>query len=495
METFYAFVTKMAKKRKISLQALAQHCHIGRTTLYRIMKGESRLTGDVERRLVSFLQLTEAEHSRMVAILAGREGTGDGDADYLQAFAILDDLIYQQADSMSYRGFSGFAMFAQGEKYLRSFAEICQCLGQALRATTGSIVVYVQEAVDDAVFGMLEKILSLVVQAREPVEIYHFVNFPPQQPAHCAETFKNCFQLMHHSGYQVYYHSDAPAQPAYQLLSDCLLMSFPTAEGRQHYMINLARDDLSTCLTIENEGSYSFLLSAFMRIKRSCKSADFRQLDLKDLNQEIASMEGRAPYALLQNGLCPNMIPPCVQQRTMDILSTEEKAAIILQFTGVMVQPYEVDHYAAYILSEMEKRYQLGFQRKHYNIFSREGMMQFARKGTLAEFVSDITYDVKQRKDTLQTLIRRLEDPTDQVEVFVSERNFASGLSILASRGYGVQVDFVHPQRPDNQFNIVLHNPMIASLFFRYFSEYLPYKHLYSREKTKRFLQSLLESF
>lgn len=493
MQAFYTFIVETAKQKKVSLQALAQHCHIGRTTLYRIMKGESRLTEDIEKGIVSFLRLTDAEVSRMATCLVGREGVAD--TDYLRAFSILDDLVYPQSGHPATHATANFATYARGEKYLRSFAEVCQDLGQALQAASGNIEVYIQEAADDAVFGMLEKLLSLVMQTGQPADILHFVNFPAQQPAHCAMTFKNCFQLMRHAGYQVYYHSHEPALQAYQLLGDCLLLSFQTAAGQQQYMISLARDDLSTCLHLDNGGSYNFFLSAFLRIKRSCQSADLRQLDLKDLNQEIAQMEGKAPYALLQNGICPNLIPPAVQQKTMDALSVEEKIAIIYQFSGLEAQPYEVEQYAAHILNEMEKRYQLGFRRKHYNIFSREGITQFAKKGSAAAFAPGVTYDIKQRRDTLQSLIRRLDDANDPVEVFISERSFVGGLSILASRGNGVQVDFTHLLRPDGQFNIMLRNPMIASLFFRYFSEYLPFKHLYSREKTKRFLQGLLDSF
>ncbi|MCL2496220.1 MAG: hypothetical protein FWF04_02245, partial [Clostridiales bacterium] len=425
MQDLYKFLTTKCKERGIKIEGLPERFgyKYSRTTIYRYMKGILHITKDVQDLFVQLLNLNSAEQAQFAKLIS----LSSFDETMLAARRRLDNFFFESKD-IPYRTTEKECVFYDQDKYLRTIDEIFSmilslaeydcfyCEVQIIGCTQGEILEHVAD--------FTQKLLSLSNAAY----IEHLATLSEADFLQNTVFLLDILPLLIHGAYNVYYRESATDDGVKTLLGDSLLITCQYKEDdtlkKKYYALSFLENSMPECIAFDNKYLQSFWMKNYAHLRQYYPNRLTHMSDLSIIKDELQKLEAKHDEYLIKPNPCYHKIPIAVYRRVINRIPPEgirNIATVLVNYE--VTDDLEARHIADAMLSSLEKRIRCSYLHKHIDVYSKEGLSEFAKTGRITDHLKALPpFDKDEVREALMYLRDRNRDPEDSYRLYLVNR-------------------------------------------------------------------------
>jgi len=491
MKTLYSFITSLCKDQDMKLEDLQKKLKTSRTTLYRYMKGINQITPEVAENFIKALNMSMQQSLEFTKIIS----LSAIDRSLIESREVLDDFLFGKKAGPTHI-FDIEMILYDNDKYLRTFKEILDKIYsfKDKKNLTGTIKIY--SCISENVFAHVSEFLERIFSEGINIEAEQFVGLSEKNYLQNACSFINAFPLMKYEKYRFYYRT---IEVEDMLLPDSILVSLKYTENdkqkNQFYIISLYEDSLADCIAFTDIYMYGYLSRIYENFKSSYVNT-MRKYGNMDFEDDIfieMSKHGRS--CLVKPNPCYDKIPIEVYQNILDRMSSEDLIKLVSSVTGQKIDSGTLPATLKKIFTYLEKRVEAAAIEKHTDIYSKQGMIEFAETGKLTDHLTHLpAFNKEEIKIILKHIYDRRSETKGEYSLFITETEYANNDFIFSVyKDYGIVVEYIFPEHTEGLWKMILiQNTRLASIFFDYFDNHIPINKAINKIQTDDFLKSLI---
>ena len=464
------FVGRQTKLKKIKSMDLATMCGLSRTTLYRHTKGILPISPKVEAAMAKALRMNDAEREefrRLISITVQ-------DGSLISARFVLDRLFFGSAPYYANEDSYNDVMFAfhQNDSYLRKLGDITGMLLEHSSKEGFACDIKLVGCISKDLQGIMQTVLGYLLSHSEAVNVEHLLVFPKSDYLKCAETMLAIMPLIGYLNYNMLYDTDSATNSESVLRNFLLVKISYRKDGKENnlfYVISLVSEGLSQIAAFENEDIYRFFLENYQLFRKRCKDVWIKAKNISLLNDYLLALESTKPQCIIKASHAYNKIPI---EAYKSIASRSPQSLEKIPMLKDRMTPES-------LFATLEARYNTAYKEGNWDVYTANGLRDFAEKGMLADHIDWMpAFDKNERKIILKSIRERLVKKPKGFNLLVTEKDIINTFSATADTGLLLKFD----KNGDLCQNIFVENKMVADLVFDYVKNHLSAYHAMPEE-------------
>ena len=143
----------------------------------------------------------------------------------------------------------------------------------------------------------------------------------------------------------------------------------------------------------------------------------------------------------------------------------------------------------------MDARLKISFERKHTDVCSLDGMLDFVRKGKLSNHMTWIpAFNKEETRMIIEYIRDRNADENDSYNIYITKKPIFYTIYGYQEDGILYSDNFIKNYQGINDY-LYLENKTLANLCVSYANEYIPNYCAISKAKTTEFLNTLIKDY
>ena len=491
MDMLYKFLTSMCKGNDMKIGDLQQKLNVSRTTLYRYMKGINRITPDMAQSFISALNMDmhqSFEFSKHISLSAF-------DYTLVESRHVLDDFLFGKQLKPK-PPFNVDMVLYDKDKYLRTLKEILDYIFSfsSKEALTGEIKMV--NCLNENIFALIAGHFEEASKAGANIGMEHFIGLSESNYLQNIKAFTYIFPLIMYEKYKLFYREKETED---SLLHDSILVSLTYQEDgkqvNQYFSITFYESGMSECVAFNDFYMYSYLSKLYENLKRSHKDVMYKTeyIDItEDIIDEIQKYGGS--YIIKPNPYY-DRIPYEVYVSLINRTSGDERKGLMSALSGEEFDESAIPDAASKLMQSLKKRLDVAQATKQTDVFSREGLVDFAQNGRLTDHLDYLpALNQDEKRTVLERLYNRCNDPKSAYSLYITENEMSrKGMVLEATKGFSLAIGNTQPETQEGLWKmVIIQNERLASIFCDYMENHIPVNHAMEKEKAKNFLQALI---
>ena len=491
MNTLYNFLTSMCKEKDMKIEDLQKKLNVSRTTLYRYMKGINRIAPDLAQKFVIALDLDvqqSLEFSKFVSLSAF-------DQSLIESRHVLDGFLFgKQQKPVSHDNID--IILYNKDKYMRTLKEILEfiCSFSAKEAFKGEIKIV--NCLNKSVFSILVDHLEKALSAGLNFNVEHYIGLYLKDYLQNTNSFTYVFPLIMHDNYKMYYRE---RETESNLLDDSMLVSLSYIEDgkqvNQYFSVVFYDNCMPECVAFNDLYIFKYLSKMYENLKnhhndvtRKCDRTDYTGDIFVDPEKYSGS------YIITQNPGY-DKIPLEAYSSLINRMSGEEVKALVSTMFNEEIDDAAIPDAISKVLRYLKKRIDFAQKAKQIDVYSREGLIEFAETGKLTDHLENLpAFDQNEKKMVLEHLFKRNNNPDDNYLLYITENEmYHKDLILESAKGFGILIGYINNGYKAGLWKkIFVKSERLALIFCDYLENHIPINNAMEKNKANLFLQDLI---
>lgn len=488
-ENLYKYLTSKCKKSGIPIESMPELFGFSRSSLYRYMKGIIRMSPEVQSKFVRILCLDESERLEFARLV----GLSEFDSALIASRYALDNFVFNNQLDKNKSDMIKFA-YHENDTFLRTSEEIYDLIQSLVAKPGASCKIRVINCLRGNIFESVAAFLEKVFSISDGAVVEHLMSFSEKDHLHNTNTLINIIPLLKYKCYSVYHSKASSADECSALFGNAMIIEIHHKGTPKYFFISFLDEELSACLATSDKNVFAFCISNYEAFKKSYNAAllDASSLDL--FGSKIADLQKNTNCYLLKPNCCYDRIPITAFQHMISRASPDELESVQKGLSSVEndgKQGLET------MLSVLEQRIASSYSNKHIDVYSLDGLTEFAETGRITDHLNFLpSFDKEERRIILEYIRERYTDPNDSFTLYVTkEKIFENGYIILAYEDVGVLIEYNQEDyRQGICSNLFIKNKMLADVISDYVKNHIPDNHALTTEETVNFIDQLISS-
>jgi len=492
MKTLYSFIAALCKDQDMKLEDLQKRLGTSRTTLYRYMKGINQITPGVAEGFVTALNMSiqqTMEFQKFVSLSAF-------DNSLIESRKVLDDFLFEKKSDTK-PSFDVDMVLYDGDRYLRTFKEILDNIYSFSEKEGFVGIVKIYNCLSENIFSNLTNFLLKGFSEGINFEAEQFIGLSEKDYLQNAYSFISTFPLMKYDKYRFYYKEIESMEGP---LPDSILFSIQyKQDGKQinkYFVISFFENGFSDCIAFHDNYMYMYLSRIFEGLKINFTNV-MRKYDNVDLEDDIfTEMNKHGGSVLIKPNPCYDEIPIEVYESLLGRTSTEELIDLFSSMLGFRLEEEALPATLEKTFEYLKKRIKGAKSSKHTDIYSKQGITEFATTGRLTDHLPHLpTFSKEEIHKVLEYINNRNNDPKDTYTLYITEDGYVHNDFIFSIyTDFGIIVEYIFPPHTAGLWKMILiQNERLASIFTDYFVNHIPVNKAMDKKQTDTFIKSLIE--
>lgn len=495
-QDLYSFFTTKARELDLKIEQLPELCGISRSSLYRYMKAISPIPAKIEKEFARVLQLSDDEKEMFHELIE----LSMYDQTLLQARTALDEVIFGKSDQPLD---PVHCVLYADDKYFRSLDEI---FAEVLTLTSQpgfSCDIKILNCIDPPVLRAVAAFAQQLEQRGAVSAVEHLLSLVEgdySQITHAFLSIISTLSLISYPNYTARYNMVDSLHGQKGLFENTILLTIESgtagAVSRKCYWFSMLKEQLSSCLVFTGEHLYTLLTENYRETRRQYQSLLCDTKGISTVGEEMLDLSAGTAHYLIKPNSCFDKIPyeqylsllPRCTPEILNSLNREISEGRVFSMQAVEKQ------YLAYL----RKRIDLTFTTAHTDVYSVDGLTEFAKTGKITDHLRGMpAFTKEERKAILENLRDRNLDKKDSYRMFLTERPILeNGLIFIIGKGKGILVQQIQERyRSGVYHNIFVNNQDLETVFIDYIENHLIRNHTMSTEEATQAINLLITRY
>jgi len=493
MKTLYSFIASLCKDQDMKLEDLQKKLKTSRTTLYRYMKGINQITPEVAQSFIEALNMSiqqSLEFSKFISLSAI-------DHSLIESREVLDDFLFEKKPDTKPVLDVEMVLY-DTDKYLRTLKEILDHIYTYSEKDELVGIVKIHNCTSENIIVQLTEFLEKAFSEGINIEAEQFVGLSEKDYLQNACSFISTFPLIKYEKYRFYYR-EIDLEDC--LMPDSILVSLKYAQDgkqmSQYFAVSFYEDSLAECIAFNDEYMYSFLSKNYESLKNSYKNVMRKYVTIDFEDDIFIEMQKHSSNCLIKPNPCYDKIPLEVYKSLLNRMSTEDLIELFTSAFGQRIEENAIPAALEKTFNYLKRRFDNSIVCKQTDIYSRSGMIEFAKTGKLTDHFEHLpAFNRDEIKNVLEHINRRSNDAGNDYTLYITEDSLVrNDFIISAFKDFGIMIEYVYPEQKVGLWKMVLiQNARLASIFFDYSDNHIPLNKAMDRNKADSFIRSLIDN-
>ena len=480
------FISGLCKQRKVKMKDLATECFLSPSTLSRYTKGTKLVSPDDEANIANALSMTTAEREEFHSLI----NLTVQDGSLFSSLNVLDDIIFASKKATEENVKELDFVFYSKNRFLRNSSDIIEDILKHSEQEMYRCDIKVINCLDREFLGNLLSMLTHLLTSTDTVSVEHLLEFPKKNYLTCAKNLNAILPLLNFYEYEVYY-SDNPYIPSNKtsFFNNVVIIETSWFEEQQNYqqffVLSYLSGDLSRSIAFEDKYLFRFFLDNYQNLREHYKNALKTSKTVLDYTEVFMGMEMNIEQVVVKPNPCYHKIPVQVYESLIERVTPENKRQLQLDSQeGIKRMKHT-----------LEMRYRYAHKAGNIDVFSKSGLLWFAKDGLLADHIDGLPpFDKSERKVIFQSLKEHMEKESEGYKLYIVQNDIDN--FYMAFKNKCIVLDFPcgHSKTQHKKYPVVvIENRILAEIFFDYATNHIPAYRALPKEKAVSFLDELIE--
>jgi len=489
-EHLYKYLSAKSKERELPIESLPELFEFSRSSLYRYMKGISRMSVQVQAEFVRVFKLDEGEQQEFRRLV----GLSEFDSTMLDARQALDSFVFDNQRGRVQSELTKFAYY-ESDVFLRTSDEISEQIYSLVANKDAECIVRITGCMAPEMINWVSSFLKKLFSSSDNISVEHLLTFSEKNYLHNANTLINIIALLKYQSYLVLHSEETLTSDVNSLFKNTLLIEIRMrASASRYFCISMLDDGLSTCLSTSDKNVFAFFNKNYEALKVSYHAALLDASNFDIFGSQLAELTLNANCYILKPNCCYDLIPISVYHSLMSRLTPQELEGLQI---GIRDSIDASERALDDVLAVLEKRIAASYKNHHIDVNSLDGLSQFARTGRTTDHFDFLpSFSKEERRTVLEYIKKRSIDLNDKYQLFLTRKAMLEkGYIIVTIEGIGIIIEYDQDDyRQGICSNLFIRNKMLADIFSDYIKNHIPNNHVLTTEETTAFLDSLIAS-
>ena len=495
MQDLYKFLTVKCKERGVKIEELPERFDFqySRTTIYRYMKGILHITKTVQALFVKLLYLNDEEQTQFARLIS----LSSFDESMLAARRKIDKFLFEPKGAPKELPEIECAFYDR-DKYFRTIDEIFDmvfCLAERNGFYCDvKIIGCMQGGTVPYVYDFAQKLLSLSKSSC----IEHLVALSDTDFLQNTVFLLDVMPLLFQGAYKVYYREPAAEDGAKTMFGDSMFITCQYEENdalrKTCFAISFLGQAMPECIAFDDKHMRGFWMKNYAHMRMSYPNALTYVTDLPMMGDDLQKLESECDEYLIKPNPCYHKIPMNVYRRMISRLSTDEVRRIASEISSQVRDNAEARYVLDTMLLSLEKRISSSYANKHIDVYSKDGLAEFAKTGRISDHLKGLPpFDKEEIREILICIRDRNLDPDDPYTLCLVD-NLQHRYYFVIIKGYGLFIECDQHLTSNGVFeSLCVRNRNLLEVFCDYIENHLPVNHALSVKETTAFIDDLIE--
>ena len=507
MAGVYSFIKTKAKENGIKIEDLHKKCNTSRTTMYRLMKGFAIPSADTEQLLATALRLTNAEKAELHYYYK----LSETNPTLFEAHLALESILLKTAEEAVPKI---DIIFYEDKKFIMTYKELLDNILRVSDDPNFSCNIKIMNSTDviftSPICDFLDELESKISGKKnleDIVEIDHLIKFVEKDSHGNILTLKSILKLLRYNCYDVHFYnvedrSDGKSEcieSTKSTFNDFMLIKY-TDHGKPKYMfLSLLEGNYSDCYSFEDKMLYEFFSKAYDDKKKEYQQALVKARNFDFYSNMLYEIENNNDSWMFKPNMCYNMIPPELMKAVTSRMSKENTEGLLKDLgesTNNLKRAEEMVNYSVNLLS---LRYKATFMNKRIDVYSQEGLLDFASTGKLSDHIPYLPeFTKEERRTILENIRKRNNDPKDNFKYYILNTLMNQDINWGANSANGILLECYDKSVAGTKFeksDIYLEQGTLSRIIIDFADNHVPTRLALSSEDADKFFGDLITKY
>ena len=494
MQELYKFLTAKCKERGVKIESLTERFNFtcSRTTIYRYMKGLLHITQDVQDRFVDLLSLSGEEQAQFARLIS----LSVFDETLLAARQKIDKFLFEpKINSGATREIE--CVFYDGDKYIRTISEIFSMIYDLSKHDDFRCDVKIIGCTQEDMLAYASDFAQTLLSLSPSSQVEHLVTLFETDFLQSTVFLLTVLPLLVRGAYKVYYRESAAGEGVKTLFGNSILIPCQYTEDgalrKRCYILSFLDKDMPECIVNDDKYVLGFWMKNYTNLRQYYPDV-LTHSALSMTEDDLSTLESAYDEYLIKPNPCYNKIPMSAYRSLVSRASPDD----LMRFASNMVRrdvrdDAETRAVLEPMLLDLEKRVGHTYKRRHIDVYSKEGLAEFAETGRITDHLEGLPpFDKEEIREILTWLRDRNRDPKDPYTLYLVD-SLQHRYSFVIYKGRGLLVECSQSLAEKGTYVYLdIRNRNLLKVFCDYIENHLPVNYTLSTEETTAFIDELI---
>jgi len=497
MQDIYDYLKKKLKEKNVRIDDIVKRSGLARTSIYRIMKGQTQTPPKVYNLLVELLELDEREKRELDYYIR----LVDVDESLFQARKELQSLIFKTKQEKTARVEDIEFIVYANEKYIKRYSELLQLIAETSKKTSFQLDIKIFNCVNDAYLAPLVEMLSKS-KSFDSSDIEQLVSFSNTDSYKNIITLKAIMPLMKYGNYSVLYVNEDIESNNSVFLRDLMLIEYgwdgDDGWEEKYMMLSFMDNTMSICYITEEKSLYEFFTRIYASVKDAHENPLLTQKNIGAMSHAVYEFESGGKNCIIKLDPCYHRVPMNVCISVIGRQSSNQLAEMISYLGDSSVFYFGSESALENLLTYIIDRDKLSLKYSQTNIYTADGLETFAREGRLSDQFSFLPkFTGEEVKLILENIRRKHNDPKDKFKFYITHASLINDNMIYcASENNGILMEYAELQTfQTNLTDCIIKQDVLSKMFLDFAENFVPDTMAMSQAEADRFIDYLIETY
>jgi len=495
MQDLYKFLTVKCKERGIKIEELPERFDFqySRTTIYRFMKGILRITKAVQALFVKLLDLNDAEQVQFARLIS----LSSFDETMLAARRRIDKFLFESGCIPEELPEIECAFYDQ-DKYFRTIDEIFNMVFSMAEHNGFSCDVKIIGCVQGGMLGYISDFTRKLLSLSASSCIEHLAALSDTDFLQNTVFLLDVLPLLFQGAYKVFYREPSADDGAKMMFGDSMFITCQYEENgvskKKCFAVSFLAQAMPECIAFDDKHMRGFWMKNYAHLRMYYPNALTHMTDLPMMGDDLQKMESNCDEYLIKPNPCYHKIPMSVYRRLVGRVSPDEVRRIASTLNSQVRDDAEARYVLETMLLSLEKRIGSSYTNKHIDVYSKEGLAEFAKTGRISDHLTALPpFDKEEIRDILVSIRDRNLDPDDPYTLCLVDR-LQHRYYFVIIKGHGLFIECDQQLSGKGVYeSLYVRNRNLLEVFCDYIENHLPVNHALTVKETTAFIDELIE--
>jgi len=340
----------------------------------------------------------------------------------------------------------------------------------------------------------LEKAFSAGIN----VNVEHFIGLSDKDYLQNTHSLTNIFPLLRNEKYSLYYREKEIEN---NLLNDSILVALTFKEDgkqvNQYFSITFYENGMPECVVFNDMYMYSYLSRLYEDLKHRYRYAVQKPYRIDFTDDIFFELQKHKGSCLIKPNPCYDKLPIEVYESLLNRMSGDELNGLLSVMLGEKTYETEIPVAKSKAIRHIEKSYEYASMNKQVDVYSMEGLADFAQTGKLTDHPEHLpSLNQEERWMTLEHLYNRSNDTDNGYTLYITEYELPhKDLVFEIEKGFGLLIGNINSDTKGvSRKTTFIQSERLASIFCDYAENHIPVNGAMEKEKANNFLRSLVDT-
>ena len=503
MDGVYGFIKKKAKENGIKIENLHKKCGTSRTTMYRLMKGFAIPSIETEQLLANALRLTNAEKAELHYYYK----LSETNPTLFEAHLTLENILLKTTEEVVPKI---DIIFYEDKKFIMTYKELLENILKVSDDPHFSCNIKIMNSTDamftNPICDFLDELKQINPdkQLEDYVEIDHLIRFMEKDSHGNILTLKSILKLFRYNCYNVHFdniedNTDGKSEYIYSTknaFNDFILIKYIDNSKPKYMFLSLLEGSYSDCYSFEDKMLYEFFSKVYDDKEKEYQQALIKARNFDFYSNMLYEIEINNDLWMFKPNMCYNMVPPELMRAITGRMPKENINALLTDLGESPNNLKKVEEMVNYSVNFLDLRYKATFVNKHVDIYSQEGLVDFASTGKLSDHIPYLTeFSKEERRIILENVKNRNNDPKDPFRCYILNTAGNQDMDVIINSSNGIFIECFEKKVPGKKFgksDVYLEQGTLSRILIDFAENHVPTRLALSSEDANNFFENLI---